>query len=555
MSHRALWLYMILLIGTGMAIDVPFVFNESSSFVDRYSSDQIELAYNSSSDLAGVPIVSSPSDLDILTFPVTGGGSTSEGNIDKKVGELKDEFSARVEPDNPVVHHEAVVLAAKYPGDRTIDQINSIYGYLKNGDDSMNGWSYVADTRGIDNFMYANETIEIGKDAGCVGAGDCDDFAILMSALIESVGGTTRIILARNNITGGHAYTEVYLGNLDASNNQIEYLIKWLKEKYDADKIYTHIDTDTKNVWLNLDWGPDEKGNTHPGGPFYPGDKHIVLRIRDTFAKIPLKLSEKTNKLPKFVSLITDKASPLEAGTAVTWIAQVKDYENDPILYRFFLNNEPMTKWLTENRWTWNATDYDIGDNQIEVRIRDGKHAGPDKYDSNKVASVTIKVTGPEPDADIAVAEGPLVSVKTTQSSTAESAPTKDNSRPITTGSSSIAGLSQFAGNWVNVDSNSVGISILSIDIAGASANIHAWGKCLPTDCDWGMVPAFVFAPDVSTDPVSHAEALMAIFDLGSSDATLFIKHKGNGLLVESYTSFEDNNEGGSSLDIFQRKP
>ncbi|MFA6373193.1 MAG: rhodanese-like domain-containing protein [Methanothrix sp.] len=296
MSPWALWLCVILLIGSGVASDVPFVFDETTTSVASYNSDQIEQAHILSPDLAGVPIVYSPPDSEILAFPVTGGGSTLEGTTDKKVGELKDSLSARVEPDNSVVRHEAVVLAAKYPGDRTIDQISSIYNYLKNGADSKNGWSYVADTRGIDNFMYANETLEIGKEAGCVGAGDCDDFAILMSALVESVGGTTRIILARNNTTGGHAYTEVYLGRINETNNQVEDIISWLKEKFDTDKIYTHIDTDTKDVWLNLDWGPDEKGNMHPGGPFYQGDKHIVLCIRDKYGKTPLKMPEISNK-------------------------------------------------------------------------------------------------------------------------------------------------------------------------------------------------------------------------------------------------------------------
>src|SRR5690606_20205531 len=134
----------------------------------------------------------------------------------------------------------------------TIDQIASIYEYLKNGDDSKRGWSYVPDPRGIDYFMYANETIKIGKEVGCAGAGDCDDFAILMAALVESVGGTTRIILAHNNTTGGHAYAEVYLGQIGEQNSLVEDIIKWLKSNSDTDKIYTHIDTDSKDVWLNL---------------------------------------------------------------------------------------------------------------------------------------------------------------------------------------------------------------------------------------------------------------------------------------------------------------
>ena len=292
MAHGAIWLCMVLLVGSGTALDVPFVFDQSASSVAGYSPSQLEQAHLSSADLAGVPAVTLAADDEVMVFPVAGGGSMPEGENSKKVGELKESLSARTEPDNPVVHREAVVLGAKYSGDHTIDQIASIYEYLKNGDDSKRGWSYVPDPRGIDYFMYANETLEIGKEAGCAGAGDCDDFAILMAALVESVGGTTRIILAHNNTTGGHAYAEVYLGQIGEQNSLVEDIIKWLKSNSDTDKIYTHIDTDSKDVWLNLDWGADRKGNAHPGGPFYQGDKHIVLCIRDAFSRTPLRLPE-----------------------------------------------------------------------------------------------------------------------------------------------------------------------------------------------------------------------------------------------------------------------
>ena len=293
MAHGAIWLCIVLLVGSGSAADVPFVFDQSTSDVAGYTSAQIEQDHTTSPDLAGVPIVSSPSDSESLEIPITGGGSGS-GTQEKNIGELKRTLDARVEPDNPRVRDEAVVLALKYPGEKTIDQIVSIYDYLKNGDESKKGWGYVSDPRGIDDFMFANQTLRNGERANCVGGGDCDDFAILMSALVESIGGTTRIILARNNSTGGHAYTEVYLGRINNSDSgdQVEAIVGWLKEKLDADKIYTHIDTDTKDVWLNLDWGPDEKGSAHPGGPFYQGDKHIVLCIRDAFSRTPLRLPE-----------------------------------------------------------------------------------------------------------------------------------------------------------------------------------------------------------------------------------------------------------------------
>jgi hypothetical protein len=292
MSPLALWLCIILLIEAVTASDVPFVFDETTADVAGYSSAQLEQAKVSSPDLAGVPAVTQVADNEVLDFPITGGGNLPNGSTEKKVSDLKAEFDARVEPENSRVNKEAIVLALKYPGDLTIDQIAAIYGYLKNGDESKNGWGYVRDPRGIDYLRYANETLEICDEANCVGGGDCDDFSILMAALVESVGGTTRVILARNNTTGGHAYTEVYLGRIDDPNNQVENIISWLKGKFNTDKIYTHIDTDTKDVWLNLDWGPDEEGNAHPGGPFFQGDKHIVLCIRDKFVKTPLDLPE-----------------------------------------------------------------------------------------------------------------------------------------------------------------------------------------------------------------------------------------------------------------------
>ncbi|MFA6371344.1 MAG: hypothetical protein WCW68_01830 [Methanothrix sp.] len=110
MSHWFFWLCAVFLIGSGMAADVPFVFDSSSSGVASYSDDQLESMRASSPELSGVPSVTTPSDNEVLQFPVTGGGSTPEGTTDKKVGELKDSLSARVEPDNSVVRHEAVVL-------------------------------------------------------------------------------------------------------------------------------------------------------------------------------------------------------------------------------------------------------------------------------------------------------------------------------------------------------------------------------------------------------------------------------------------------------------
>jgi len=117
------------------------------------------------------------------------------------------------------------------------------------------------------------------------------------------------------------------------------------------------------------------------------------------------------------------------------------------------------------------------------------------------------------------------------------------------------ASLAQFSGDWTNVDTNTGGLTKLNIAVSGNTADVHAWGKCHPTDCDWGATNAFVFGPDVSSDLVSQAQALMAVYDSGFSVTTLFIKIQGNRLAVQSFTAFTDNSQrtNYASSYVFQK--
>ena len=108
---------------------------------------------------------------------------------------------------------------------------------------------------------------------GCSGAGDCDDFAILMSSLIENIGVSTRIILAHGPF-GGHAYAEVYLGKLDDEDHKVERILNWIRNEYNTGEVRTHIDMNTGDVWLNLDWSAE-----HPGGPFFEAESHDPISL------------------------------------------------------------------------------------------------------------------------------------------------------------------------------------------------------------------------------------------------------------------------------------
>ena len=105
----------------------------------------------------------------------------------------------------------------------------------------------------------------------------------------------------------------------------------------------------------------------------------------------------------------------------------------------------------------------------------------------------------------------------------------------------SFASLNQFSGRWVNVDTNTRGITTIDIDVSGDHATLQAWGKCHPTDCDWGRVAARVYASGVSADKAESAKALIAKFSNGPGEEMLVVERKaGNRLEVRSFRHFTD---------------
>ncbi len=103
---------------------------------------------------------------------------------------------------------------------------------------------------------------------------------------------------------------------------------------------------------------------------------------------VPVVLGGAQNNITGEVfDLVVSKAI---AGTAITWKVNVTDSDGDKILYKFFLNGEPVTDWTTVSRWTWTTEDADVGSNQIEVQVRDGKHAGPNGYDARSSGTFMV---------------------------------------------------------------------------------------------------------------------------------------------------------------------
>ncbi|MBN1323512.1 MAG: hypothetical protein JW986_05860, partial [Methanotrichaceae archaeon] len=291
-------LLLFFLISFADAADLPFVFSEDTPSLEGLDLAELQDLAFAASELEGVPEISQVPEDEVMEWTEVGGAPSASGGTKSTAGELKGIFNSRVDVGERIVRDTALLLAADYPGELSIDQVCAIFEFMKVGGGSSRGWTYVQDPRGIDYYAYASQTLENGQKKNVSGIGDCDDFAILMAALVESIGGTTRIILAYNQSVG-HAYTEVYLGCVNQSGDRVEDVVEALKERYEIEKIFTHIDTTTGEVWLNLDWGADQAGLYHPGGPFFPGTKHIPLLIRDQYPKTPMRPPEGFSPRPK----------------------------------------------------------------------------------------------------------------------------------------------------------------------------------------------------------------------------------------------------------------
>lgn len=160
-------------------------------------------------------------------------------------------FGAAVRPDAPIVRDFAVALASSAPGsyyrgdgDRFavgsdgMKQIIAIHGFISDE------WKYVNDPAsiGADFYSPAHRTVAAGL------AGDCDDFAVLVSSAIEAVGGKTRI-MGGSCAEGHHAWPEVYIGKGAAFNEAM----KVVHRAYPGRTI-SYMTDSSGGHWLCLDW-------------------------------------------------------------------------------------------------------------------------------------------------------------------------------------------------------------------------------------------------------------------------------------------------------------
>jgi S-layer protein (TIGR01567 family) len=97
------------------------------------------------------------------------------------------------------------------------------------------------------------------------------------------------------------------------------------------------------------------------------------------------------NQLPEVANLVPSPGSPQKPGTIITWAAKAIDPENDDLYYKFLLNNKIILKdWSYNNICSWESSKDNLGNNLIEVFVRDGEHANDNSYDNRYGANFEI---------------------------------------------------------------------------------------------------------------------------------------------------------------------
>jgi hypothetical protein len=186
---------------------------------------------------------------------------------------IKSEVAAKLDLGSPYIADTAMTMAADYPGEYSINQVSQIYNTMAQG-----GWFYYNDPTGSESYQNANLSLQRGKIKNTIGMGDCDDFAILMTSLVQSIGGSARLIFAYDDQNrSGHAYSELYLGK--SGTAEVNDILRWLKSEYRVDDL-SGINKTGEEVWLNLDWGNDITKAAYPGGRhFGEGSKNVRREI------------------------------------------------------------------------------------------------------------------------------------------------------------------------------------------------------------------------------------------------------------------------------------
>lgn len=105
----------------------------------------------------------------------------------------------------------------------------------------------------------------------------------------------------------------------------------------------------------------------------------------------------------------------------------------------------------------------------------------------------------------------------------------------------SIAAPQDFVGTWVNVDSNTRGITRFVVTAPQPKVlRIQVFGQCSPTDCNWGTTQLTTYGTSVQD---ADSKSATATYNKSFANSFLALSLRGNKkqMMLQSFTQFTDN--------------
>jgi hypothetical protein len=102
---------------------------------------------------------------------------------------------------------------------------------------------------------------------------------------------------------------------------------------------------------------------------------------------------------------------------------------------------------------------------------------------------------------------------------------------------------------WTNIDQNTDDITRVVVYPAAGSWRIHVWGRCRPTDCDWGE--------NVATAMAGGERRFTATWNRGFAIRTMTLELRGDGVLVvrtQSHFTDESGRDDYESVSYLRRR-
>jgi hypothetical protein len=167
-------------------------------------------------------------------------------------GTMMPQLRRALDPSEPVVRNTAVQIAARREGTFRVEQVAALWSHVHGR------WRYVNDPRGREYVAMPKESIENEY------AGDCDDFAVTLGAMVRAIGGEVRVVFMEG-ARGGHAYAEVCVDGppAEVATKLARYYGRAWSAGVSVRRAVAYRSDSACPVWLNLDWNAPVPGGAY----------------------------------------------------------------------------------------------------------------------------------------------------------------------------------------------------------------------------------------------------------------------------------------------------